>query len=125
MRLCPPVQRRTAVHTNRVSVTLDTLPPDVAYIPIEIAPGYWLIIVRDGITYGELVRAYVNTLPAWVRKRLFAAVGVPDAILDPDGCQRAIWWHPDWIVTLVSIHILERAVPGLITPWDHDWLAVA
>ncbi|WP_017599228.1 hypothetical protein [Nocardiopsis lucentensis] len=127
MPLHTPVQahRGAAILEPDLSVTLDTLRADIPYIPYEVNPGHHLIIARDGITYGELIRAYISQLPDWARRRLFHSVGMPDLYENPELWERLNWWNPDWPVTPTSVHLIENAVPGLITPWCHDWLTSA
>ncbi|MEV2274071.1 hypothetical protein AB0I72_00665 [Nocardiopsis sp. NPDC049922] len=106
-----------------LSVTLDTMPHRVPFVIEEILPGHFLIHVRDSITYGALVRAYIDGLPDWARRRLFHATGIVDFRDNPDLCERMMWWNPDWPVNPTSVRMIEESFPGLVTPWNHAWLA--
>ena len=104
-----------------LSVTLDTLPKRKPFYRYEVAPGRWLIVVRDDIEYGHLSRSYARRLPDWARTRMFGPIGVADPAGDLEAHRRTRWWEPDWPVSTVSVHLLEDAAPG-ITPWPHEWL---
>ncbi|WP_152486512.1 hypothetical protein [Nocardiopsis lucentensis] len=113
---------RGASPHRRLSVTLDTLPTNIPFLLTEVAPGHELIVARDGITYGALADAYITSLPTWARQRMFASVGVVDPHLDWNLYQRLAWWDEEWPVSPTSVRIVETAVPGLLTPWKHEWL---
>ncbi|GAB3693399.1 hypothetical protein [Nocardiopsis oceani] len=106
---------------NPLSITLDELPPNTPYFRYTPIPHHGLIVVRDGVTYGALVDAYVRNLPPRLRRRLFAAAGVADPIDTPCQYHRDTpWWQRDRPVTPDGVYRMERS--GLITPWPHAWL---
>ncbi|USY19683.1 hypothetical protein NE857_31390 [Nocardiopsis exhalans] len=134
MKLRPPdpAHRRAATPTHpghcprcaRLSVTLDTLPPHVAYIPYESNPGHWVIIARDGITYEELALAYARWLPAWARARIWTPLGVTDPAVDLAAHHQERWWDPEWPVHSHGLAAMEAAAAagGYVIPWPHAWL---
>lgn len=116
--------RRRGRFDPRLSITLDTLPVSIDYILRRVHrathPAHYLIIAREGATYGELGSAYARG-PAWMRQRMFPPMGVTDPAVDLAAYHRTRWWHLEWQIGLTSVHLLEDAAPG-ITPWPHAWL---
>lgn len=110
--------------TPHLSVTCDTLPSRYDYYRYEVTPGHWLIVVRDGITYGQLAAAYARGhLPAWARARLWVPLGVADPAEDLAAYHRTRWWNEEWETSHTAAEILEDvADPHLITRWPHAWL---
>ncbi|MUL39593.1 hypothetical protein FZ103_00090 [Streptomonospora sp. PA3] len=103
----------------RLSITTGHLAPGMHVIVRQLAPDWWLIVVRDGISTGELVRAYIDQVssipPLW--RALTRAFGV-DPLVDPDRC--AEMYPPDRRAPLHQIVEMEAA--GLLTPWPHRCL---
>lgn len=126
----PRPQRRGLHHPLRplLSATTDTLPAGTPYVHRRVRrpghPSWFLLVVRDGITYGELCQAYATgRLPAWVRSRLWRPMGVVDPAIDLDGYHRTRWWDEEWPVSHTLAHLLEDvAGPEMVTPWPHAWL---
>lgn len=126
----PRPQRRGLDHPLRplLSATTDTLPAGAAYVCRRVRradhPSWYLLVVRDGITYGELSRAYASgRLPVWVRPRLWRPMGVVDPAVDFDAYHRTRWWNEEWETSHTLAHLLEDvAGPDLIEPWPHEWL---
>ncbi|WP_435107829.1 hypothetical protein [Nocardiopsis synnemataformans] len=111
----------------RFSVTLDTLPPDKALICREIAPGHWLAVVRDGAEYGEIAMAYAfaEEIPPWISPRIYGILGIVNPAVDLAAYHRTRWWGLDWPISPTAVHLLEEAGAGLVTRWNHSWLATA
>jgi hypothetical protein len=111
-----------------LSVTADTLPVGTDFVCRRVRradhPSWYLIVVRDGVTYGELARAYTGgRLPEWVRARMWVPLGVADPATDLVGYHRTRWWDEEWATSHTTAHLLEDAAgPDLLTPWHHDWL---
>lgn len=124
----PRRPRRRGRPSPLLSVTSDTLPTRVDYLCRRVRrathPGHWLLVVRDGITYGQLAAAYARgNLPAWARARLWAPLGVADPAECWDAYHRTRWWSEDWETNHTAAHLLEDAAgPDLIEPWPHAWL---
>ncbi|MFC4562751.1 hypothetical protein ACFO4E_12870 [Nocardiopsis mangrovi] len=108
--------QRSAYWTPPLSITLGSLPRRTPFI-LAKRPGGYLIVISDGITFGELEHAYMNTLRGPVRGLLYAACGVPDPAIDPDGYERARWWDLDQVVDWETIAGLEEL--GRIARWPH------
>ena len=116
-----PRPHRRGHHPRLLSVTLDdTLPKRKPHYRYEVAPGWWLIVAREGVDYDELGLSYIN-LPGWARSRMFVPAGVADPADDLAAYYRTRWWGPDWTISPTSVRLLEGAAPGL-TPWRHAWL---
>jgi len=121
LMLHTPVRAHRCAVTPRLSVTLDTLPTRRPYYRHELETGWWLIVIRDGIEFGTLIRAYQGRLPAWARRRLYSAFGSVDPFDDPVLAAKLEWWDEEWPVGTSAVSIAEDAYPGLITPWAHAW----
>ncbi|MFC9089026.1 hypothetical protein [Nocardiopsis dassonvillei] len=121
-----PPRRRLSQPSSQLnlSVTLGTLPATDPLKCIEIRPGHWLVIVRDGADYDEVAFAYVHgdRCPAWIARRMYGIYGLPSPLVDPRRYFLGRWWESDWPVSVASISLLEGIGGDLIYPWQHDWL---
>lgn len=120
----PARPRRRGRQRRILSVTADTLPTRIAYYLHDLGDGHWLIVVRDGITYGELAAAYARgRIPVWARARMWVPLGVADPADDVDAYHRTRWWREEWETSHTAAELLEGAAgPDLITRWPHAWL---
>jgi len=124
MPLQPAHLAQRSADPLRLSVTCDTLPPRRAYYRYDLGGGHWLIVVRHGITYGALARAYARgRAPAWARARMWVPLGVVDPADDLAAYHRRRWWGEEWETSHTAAQLLEDAAgPDLITRWPHAWL---
>lgn len=119
-----PYRPRGLIHppSPRLSVTVDTMPVTLEYLERPLPGGGLLLIIRDQIEYGALIRKYQTDLVAWARRRIYASYGSVDPSDDPDAAADMEWWDETWPVSIASVSIAEQAHPGLITPYPHPWL---
>ncbi|MFC4565517.1 hypothetical protein ACFO4E_26980 [Nocardiopsis mangrovi] len=73
---------------------MDDLPPRRPFVRQKV-PGGHLIVIRRGIEYGDLHRAYTRKLVPTARRALYHAVFTPDPVDDPEGFAAAQWWPDD------------------------------
>jgi hypothetical protein len=98
-------------------MTFDTLPANEPFRLYKLPDGRWLLVVRDGVTFGELDRAYRLYLEGPARDYLHWACWVPDPRVDPEGYRKRAWWDPDEPLIWATIGGLEAA--DRLIPWDH------
>jgi hypothetical protein len=98
-------------------MTFGTLRSNEAFRVFQLPDGRWLIVVRDGVTFGELDRAYLRRLEGPARDYLHWACWVPDPRVDPEGYRKRAWWDPDEPLIWATIGGLEAA--DRLIPWDH------
>lgn len=119
-----PVRAQRRAATLRLSITLDTLSARRAYYRYELDPGWWLIVIRDGIAFDALARAYTRRLPGWARARIYTPLGVTDPAEDLAAYQQGRRWDPAQPVTAQVFTPMEEvaAAGGYVIPWPHAWL---
>jgi hypothetical protein len=98
-------------------MTIDTLPRSVPYLSEELPDGTVVMILRDGVTYHELERAYAKWLRGPARAALYRAFSMPDPEVRPDVYERTYWWERDAPVPISDITGAEAA--GRLAPWPH------
>ncbi|WP_017613512.1 hypothetical protein [Nocardiopsis salina] len=111
-----------------LSVIVSTqIPPTTTFEVGTLGPDWHLIIVRHGVTFGELVRAYHRALPGWARWRLYTSLGVIDPAVDLVGYIRTRWWDDEWPITTDTEFRVAAAgrEAGLLVPLREPDLAAA
>lgn len=98
-------------HHPRLSITYDTLPARKPFVIAEHPAGL-LIVVRTGLTNGQIEDAYQRLLP-WTLLGIIAdTFGVRLGTLDRDR-----WWDPEAPADWDTIDLLEAH--GRLIPWPH------
>ena len=115
--LHPPPARRSA----DLSVTVKPLPGTVDFLHRPVRPGWHLVVVRAGITFGELARAYTRDLPEWARWRLYTSLEVVDPAVDLSEYHSTRWWAEHWTITRATGAMVSAAgrKAGLLVPLPH------
>ena len=122
--LRPP--RRT--RHPRLSLTVGDLPPGRVMACEEVAPGHWLVTIRQGACYGQVAYAYAyaSAIPRWIGDRVYAVHGVINPAVDPDAYRTTCWWHEEQTMDIEAVmgaeQFSEEQGGVLLTPWHHDWL---
>lgn len=101
-----------------LSVTVKPLPITTNFQYRPLAPDWYLIVVRHGITFGEIVRAYHWNLPTWARSRLYTTLGVTDPAVDLADYHCTRWWPEGRIITTATEELVAAAgeAAGLLVP---------